>query len=89
VIAGAGLVEIDAAHLLAGDGFDFFKSLEDGDAVGAAAAEVVDLAAAGVSDEYRDEAGDVEGMDVVSDLLALVAEDFVLGIREIALDEVA
>jgi hypothetical protein len=58
-------------------------------AVGLAAAEVVDLAGARGGDEGGHEAGDVEGVDVVAHLLALVAEDLVLAALEIAFHEVA
>ena len=54
------------------------ERLEDRARIGLAAAEVVDLAAARRLDERGDEARDVERVDVVADLLALVAEDRVL-----------
>ena len=65
------------------------KGLQDRDAVGAAAADVIDLAAARVLDEGVDEAGDVQRMDVVADLFAFVAEDLVEAAFDVALDQVA
>ncbi len=65
------------------------ERLEDGAAVAASAAEIVDLAAARGRDERLDELRDVERVDVVAHLLALVAEDRVAPAFEIALHEVA
>ncbi len=65
------------------------ERLEDAAGIRLPAAEVVDLARRGRVDERLDEAGDVEAVDVVADLLALVAEDPVLAPLEVALHEVA
>jgi hypothetical protein len=88
VVTLAILVDVFPAHGFAGKGGDFFEGFEDGDAIGAATADVVDLAAAGVFKEGVHEADDIQAVDVVADLLALVAEDIVLAFGEVAFDEV-
>ena len=65
VIAFAVLVDVVVSHLLAGKGRDFFERLEDGTTVLASSADVVDLTAARLFVKGVDEAGDIEGMDVV------------------------
>lgn len=89
VVAFAVFVDVFPAHGFAGEGCDFVEGFEDGDAVGPAPADVVDLSAAWVFEEGVHEADDVEAVDVVADLFALVAEDVVLAFGEVALDEVA
>ncbi len=73
---------------LASDAFGDGEGFEDGAGVGAASADVVDFGDAGRVDEGGDELGDVVGVDVVSYLLAIVAEDFVFPAFEIALHKV-
>ena len=64
------------------------KSLPDRAGVGAASADVVDLADAGGGDEFPDEAGDIGRMNVVADLFALVTEDSVFAAFKITFHEV-
>ena len=52
------------------------------------AAHIVNFTHAGGREELFDESADVEGMDVVADLLARVAENFVFAAFKVALDEV-
>lgn len=89
VIAFAVFIEILVVHLLSADGGDAIEGFKDGDAVGSAAADVVNLATTGGLGELMHEADDIEGVDVVPDLFALVSEDLVLSSRDVALDEVA
>ena len=63
------------SNFLPGHLLDFGDGFEHGDAVLAAAAEVVDLAAAGIGGELLDRAHNVMTMNIVADLLALVAEN--------------
>ena len=53
------------------------------------AAHIVNFTHAGGCEELFDESADVEGMDVVADLLAHVAENFVFAAFKVAFDEVA
>ena len=53
------------------------------------AAHIVNFTHAGGCEELFDESADVEGMDVVADLLARVAENFVFAAFKVAFDEVA
>lgn len=64
------------------------EGLPDGAGVGSSTADVVDLGDARRCDEFLDKTGDVVGVDVVADLFALVAEDFVFAPFEVAFDEV-
>ena len=64
------------------------EGLPDRAGIGAAAADVVNLADAGCGNEFLDEACDVVGVDVVADLFAFVAEDLVFAAFEVAFDEV-
>ena len=89
VVARAVLVRVVVNHILAGYLLGQVEGLEDRAAVTAPAAQVVHLGHAWLLDEALDETGHVERMDVVAYLLALVAEDRVLLIRQVALDEVA
>ncbi len=88
VVADPVFVEILEDLRLASDAFGDGESFEDGAGVGTAATDVVDLGDAGRGDEGGDELGDVVGVDVVSYLLAFVAEDFVFPAFEVALHEV-
>src|SRR5690349_3721248 len=89
VIADAVLFDVAPFHGLSGNALDFAEGLEDGTGISFAAAEVVHLRDPGSLSELEHEAGDILGVDIVADLLALVAEDLVLAILEIALDQVA
>ena len=89
VVAGAGLVDVGVDLGLACKFFSDLEGLEDGGAVGFAAAEMVDFAGARGRDEGGHEAGDVEGVDIVADLFSFVAEDAVFAALKIAFHEVA
>ena len=89
VVAGAVLVHVGEDLGLAGEFFDDLESLEDRGAVRLTAAEVVNLARARGRDEGRHEARDVERVDVVAHLFALVAENLVFAALEVAFHEVA
>ena len=88
VVADAVFLEVLKDLWFSGEGFGDLEGFEDGTGVGASAADVVDFAGAWCLDEFADEAGDVVGVDVITDLFALVAEDFVFAADEIALDQV-
>jgi hypothetical protein len=89
VVASAVLVHVFVLHFFAAAGGGTVEGFKDGDAVGAATTEVVNFAAAGVFIKSMDEAGDVEGVDVVAHLLAFVAEHLVETALDVAFDEVA
>ena len=80
MVAFAVFVHVFPAHGFALKSGDFFEGFEDGDAVGAATADVVNLAAAGIFKEGVHEANNIEAVDVIANLLALVAEDIVLAL---------
>src|SRR5208283_554498 len=75
VVADAVLVDILPVHCFAGHFCDLGDGFEDGNAVFAAAAEVVDLAGARIGGKLFDGADDIVAVDVVAHLLALVADD--------------
>ena len=88
VITHARLVDREPRHLLATESGDAVEGFQDGDAIGPAAAEIVDFADARLRGKGLNEARHVEGMDVVPHLLALVTVDFVQSAFDVALDEV-
>jgi len=68
--------------VFAGAGFRHFKRFEDGTGIILAAAQIIDFAAARSLVKLEHETGHVRGMDVVADLLALVAVKFCIrGLR--------
>ena len=75
VVALAVLVDILPVHLLATHPLEFGDGFEHGNAVLAAAAEVVDLSAARTCRKFLDRTHYVVAMNIVADLLALVAEN--------------
>ena len=89
VVAFAVLIHILELHLFAADGSRDFKGFEDGDAVFPAAAKVVNLPTPGGVAKRLDETSDVMGVDVVPDLLALVAKNLVETPLQVALHQVA
>jgi len=78
MIAFAIFVDISPGEFFSSQLLDFGNCFEHGDAVFAAAAHVVDLAGAGVGSESLDSTDNVVAMNIVANLLALVAEDGVL-----------
>ena len=78
------LVDLGFPHELFGES----ECFEDGAGVGAAVADVVDLARSGSGDKRFDKGGDLVSVDLVPDLLAAVAEDFVFASFELTLHEV-
>ena len=88
MIADAVLLDVGMGLWLARHTFDHREGFENRARVGLAAAKVVHLAHARGFDKCRHEAGDVQGVDVVAHLLALVAEDFVFTSFEVAFDQV-
>ena len=83
------LVDVGVDLLPAGELFRGGKRFEDRGAVGLAAAQIVDLAGPGRGHEGGDEPGDVEGVDIVADLLSFIAEDPVFFPFQVAFDQVA
>src|SRR4029077_6120990 len=72
VIALARFVHVMPIEFAAGELLDARDGFEHGDAVGAAAAHVVDLTAAGIGGEFLDGADNIVAVDVVANLLALL-----------------
>ena len=89
VVADAVFVDVVVDLFFTGKFFGDGEGFEDGAGVVASAPDVVDLGHAGGFEEFLDEAGDVVAVDVVADLFAFVAVDFVFLALEIALHEVA
>src|SRR5215470_5961432 len=75
VVTLAVFLDILPIHFLAGQAFQFGNGFEHGDAVCPATAEVVDLAATRIRGELLDGSDDIVTMNVVTNLLALIAED--------------
>src|SRR5687767_7465130 len=82
------LIDVGIDLLLAGDALRHRKRLEYRAGIVAAAAEVVDLTRTRRLGERGDETGDIERVDVVAHLLALVAEHGVRTRLDVALDQV-
>src|SRR5437867_562446 len=89
VITLAVPIDVLPLHELTADGGDALERLEDRDAVPAAAAEVIDFSYTWAGKEGVDESSDVQRVNVVADLLALVAINPVKTSLDVALDEVA
>lgn len=88
VVADAVFIDVLEYLGFAGEFLGEFECFPDRARICAAAADVVNLSDAGSLDELLDEAGDIVGVDVIADLLALVAEDFILATFEVAFREV-
>src|SRR5262245_40614520 len=89
MVAFAVLVDIFEYLFLAADGGGHLESFQDADAVVPPAAQIVSLAQSWGFPEFLDEAGDIVGVDIVADLLSLVAEDSVEASLDVAADQVA
>ena len=75
VVALAVLIHVLPVQLFPGHLLDFADGFEHRNAVLAAAAEVVDLAGARIGGEFLNRAHHIVAMNIVANLLALVAED--------------
>src|SRR4051812_36454047 len=73
MIAAAGLIDIGVTLLLAGAAFGHLEGFEDRAGVIFTAAEIVDLSTARCLVKLEHEAGNIAGMDVVTNLFAFVA----------------
>ena len=89
VVADAVLIHVGVLLFLAGEFLGNRKGLKDRAGVLLPSPEIVDLGDARCLDEGGHEAGDIERVDVVADLLTLVAEYAVFLPLEVALHEVA
>jgi len=89
VVADAVFLEIGEDLGASGKAFCDLKGFEDGAGVGFAAAEIIDLGWAGGLGKFPHETGDIPGVNVVADLLALVAKDLVFAAFEVAFDQIA
>src|ERR1043165_3763506 len=74
MIAFAVLVDVFIGHLFAGDGGNAVECFEDTDRIRSPAPNVVDLSGTRLFPESLDEANHVMSVNVVANLLALVAE---------------
>ena len=77
VVPGSGLIEVFIFHRLSRDIARQLECLQDRDRIGPTAADVVNLGYPGLLDKGLDETRNVETMNVVADLLSLVAENLV------------
>src|SRR5262249_11939068 len=89
VVADAIFIDVNVVHFPSAQRRAALEGLENGDAVRAATADVVDLAATWIFEKGMNEAGHVEGVNIVSHLFALVTKDLVGAPFDIAFDEVA
>ncbi len=83
VIADAVLFKVTALLRLASQFFDRRKGFPDGAGILFAAANVINLAGPGRLAEGQNEIGYVFGVNIIANLLPLVAEDFVLAAFDI------
>ena len=81
-------VDISGEHFLAREFFDPSKGFQNGAAVGAATAEIIDLARAWFFKKRGDKACYIQRVDIVTNLLALVSVHVVGLALEIAFHEV-
>lgn len=89
VISGAILVYVLPLHLISGDFPGFLECFQNGTRVWLASAQVIDFSYTRIAPELIHEAGDVFRVNVIADLLASIAIDFVFASLHAALDEVA
>ena len=80
-------VGISLAH--AGNTSGQLKSLKNGAGIFLAASKVIDFSTFGIEIELIHEGSDVFGVDVVADLLPLIAINFIISAFNIAFDQVA
>src|SRR5450631_1382517 len=89
VVADSVLLHIAVNLGLSRKLLDELECLQDRRAVGSSASQVVHFSSPWRLDERCHEPRDVERMDIVPNLFALVAEDFVFALLKVAFDEVA
>src|SRR5215467_246198 len=88
MIAAPGLLEVLPCQPSAGQVLNPGTGFPDGDALGAASAEVVNLSRAGVSSELLDRAYHVVAVDIVAHLFSFIAEDSIGFARQCDFDQV-
>src|SRR5262245_32902464 len=88
VIAVSGRIHIFVLHRFARDFAYGLERFEDRNGVLSSASDVVNFCRAGSRDEAFDESSNIEAMNVVADLLSLVAENTVRPLFEIALYQI-
>ena len=81
-------VDVGGEHFLAREFFDSSKGFQNGATVGAATAEIIDLRRARFFKKCGDKTGNIQRVDIVTDLLALVSVHVVGLALEIAFYEV-
>ena len=81
-------VDISGEHFLAREFFDSGKGFQDGAAVGATSAQVIDLTQARSFKKCGDKTGHIQRVDIVPNLLALISVHVVGLALEIAFHEV-
>jgi hypothetical protein len=84
VVTFASLIQIFKFHFLPAELFCSIKRLENGNRVLASTSDVVDLAAPRIAPELKDEASNVERMDIVSNLFSLIPKHLVFPAFHIA-----
>jgi len=89
VIARAVLFDVFVFHLSARHGSRTLKSLENGNDVRSASTDIINLAAPWVLGKGMNEPGDVQRMNVVTDLLAFVTKHTISLPLDVAFDKVA
>src|SRR5262245_57711829 len=89
VVAFAVLINVFENLLFAAHRCSHLEGLQDADAVIPPPAQIIGFTDPWRLPEFLDESGDILGMDVVADLLPLVAEDPVEVPLDIAADQVA
>src|SRR4051812_1493928 len=89
MVADAVLLDVVELHGTTAQRFHSLEGLEDGAAISSAAADVVDLGDSRAARERMDEPRDIERMDVVAHLLALVAEHGIAAAIDMVLNQVA
>ena len=78
MVSGPRLVDVSYVDRSAADLPDQTDRFEEGATVFPAAADIVNLSAAWVLEEFPDKTGHIEGVDIVADLFPMIAKDGIL-----------
>src|SRR5438093_2232694 len=89
VVSNAVLRRVRPLHRPPGDFFDASECFDDGTGVRLSSAKVINLPCTGGLPELENETGHILGMDVVANLLTLVAENLVVAALQIAFNQIA
>lgn len=89
MVSNPRLVYVFVLHRFAGNGFDEFEGFQDGDAVLAAATNVIHFTTARCGNEAFHESNNVMAVDVIPDLFSFITKDTIDFALQVALNEIA